>query len=187
MSRVTPKEIEEINKLYAIYKSYSKVAQEVGRAPGTVKRYVDPNYVLKEPEPKPIHWDRLNGAPAIDLKEGWTGKYTCDKPYDDTANAYYLESHPSIKDRYIISNNFNIIPMPQLTTSYLTVNARLIGMDYEEFIAFCEECMGAIINRSDGAKFAGIYFKNTTDTQKLVALMNRKFRESYEQSVLHKK
>lgn len=186
MGRVTEQEIKEINELYAVYKSYTRVAQEVGRAASTVKRYVDPNYVVEKKELRPVDWGKLKAAPPIDLKEGSIGGYTSAGMYDKTMYAYYLDSTPLAKGKYIISNHFDSIPMPRLDVSYRTVEARLIGMDYEEYLVFCEECLGAVISRNKGAKYAAIYFDNTNEVQKLITLMNKKFGESYEQSVLHK-
>lgn len=69
MARVTQEEIKEMNELYLQYKTYSAVAREVGRAPSTVKRYIDPNYKHEEEiiELKPINWEELNNAPIIDV------------------------------------------------------------------------------------------------------------------------
>lgn len=69
MARVTQEEIKEMNELYLQYKTYSAVAREIGRAPSTVKKYIDPNYQHKEEviELKPIDWEKLFNAPAIDV------------------------------------------------------------------------------------------------------------------------
>ena len=69
MARVIQEEIKEMNELYLQYKTYSAVAREVGRAPSTVKRYIDPNYKHEEEiiELKPINWEELNKAPIIDV------------------------------------------------------------------------------------------------------------------------
>lgn len=77
MSRVTEEEIKRINELYQIYGTYAAVAREVGRAPGTVKRYVQVDFQKEENiELKPIDWDVLGAAPKIDIKKG-------DWAYDD--------------------------------------------------------------------------------------------------------
>lgn len=72
MARVTESEIKQMNELYLQYRTYSAVAREVGRAPSTVKRYIDPNYQTeKQPkELKPINWDALLAAKVIDIKKG---------------------------------------------------------------------------------------------------------------------
>lgn len=69
MARVTQEEIKEMNELYLQYKTYSAVAREIGRAPSTVKKYIDPNYQHKEEaiELKPVNWDELFNAPVIDV------------------------------------------------------------------------------------------------------------------------
>ena len=69
MARVTQEEIKEMNELYLQYKTYTAVARAVGRAPSTVKRYIDPDYKHEEEikELKPINWDSLINAPVIDV------------------------------------------------------------------------------------------------------------------------
>lgn len=69
MARVTSEEIKEMNELYLVYGTYSAVAREVGRAPSTVKRYIDPDYISqKEPiKLKLINWKKLEAAPIINI------------------------------------------------------------------------------------------------------------------------
>lgn len=67
--RVSQDEIIKMNELYLEYGTYSAVAREVGRAPSTVKKYIDPNYVsqLVPVELKPINWEKLENAPIVNL------------------------------------------------------------------------------------------------------------------------
>lgn len=68
--RVTESEIKQINELYLQYGTYAAVAREVGRAPSTVKRYVDPNYQSTTPkveENKEIDWEPLIIAKAFSI------------------------------------------------------------------------------------------------------------------------
>lgn len=75
MTRVTPEEIKRINELYLQYGTYSAVAKEVGRAPSTVKKYIDLNYQTEEipKELKPIDWNVLLTAKLINAynREEW--------------------------------------------------------------------------------------------------------------------
>lgn len=41
---ITKEQIKKINQLYYEYHNYSKVGREMGIAPTTVKKYVDPTY-----------------------------------------------------------------------------------------------------------------------------------------------
>ena len=76
MARVTQEEIYEMNRLYRLYGTYSAVAKEVGRAPNTVKRYIDPNFEIEEKELKKISWDVLSAAPKVDFKTvEWENNY----------------------------------------------------------------------------------------------------------------
>lgn len=67
--RVTQDEIIKMNELYLEYHTYAAVAKEVGRAPSTVKRYIDPDYVSQEvcQELKEINWEALDEAPIINI------------------------------------------------------------------------------------------------------------------------
>lgn len=67
--RVTQDEIIKMNELYLEYKTYAAVAKEVGRAPSTVKRYIDPEYISQAipKKLKPIDWEKLESAPVIDI------------------------------------------------------------------------------------------------------------------------
>ena len=63
--RVQKEDIEEMNELYLIYNSYSAVARECGWSAGTVKRYIEPDYISKRVvEPKPF---RLEDLPKSNL------------------------------------------------------------------------------------------------------------------------
>lgn len=69
MARVTAEEIKQINELYLIYHTYSDVAKKVGRAPTTVKKYIDPNYSKPKEdfELNEINWEKLKKASPIKL------------------------------------------------------------------------------------------------------------------------
>lgn len=67
--RVTQDEIIKMNELYLEYHTYAAVAKEVGRAPSTVKRYIDPNYISQNicQKLKEIDWEALNEVPIINI------------------------------------------------------------------------------------------------------------------------
>ena len=68
--RVTESEIKQINELYLQYGTYAAVAREVGRAPSTVKKYIDPNYqstIPKVKEDKEIDFTSLIITKALDI------------------------------------------------------------------------------------------------------------------------
>lgn len=67
--RVTPEEIIKMNELYLAYHNYSAVAREVGRAPSTVKRYIDPNYAHRAvcKKVKEVDWKALEETPIVDI------------------------------------------------------------------------------------------------------------------------
>lgn len=181
MGRVTDDEIRKMNELYLVYHTYSAVAKEVGRAAGTVKRYIDPNFQLEKKELLSIDWDALSALPKIDLMKGSIGGFTSQNTYDDSISAFSLEERPGMKDKYVIINHFDEIPVPRLNTSYRVLEARLLHKTYEEYIDFCSDYLGAFVSR--GGKYAGIYFENTYNVQRLVNLLNKKFKESYDEKL----
>jgi len=73
--RVTEEEIKRINELYIQLGTYAAVAREVGRAPSTVKRYVDLNFQSSTPEisgDKEIDWTPLINAKSFSIFDlGW--------------------------------------------------------------------------------------------------------------------
>lgn len=94
--------------------------------------------------------------------------------------AFFIEPHPSRKDWYIINNNFNDIPMPRIHTSFQYLMARLVGMDYEQYIQFCNDELGAMVVRTKGARYASVYFPNTSNVRKFVEILNDNFERSYD-------
>lgn len=65
--RVSQDEIIKMNELYLEYKTFAAVAREVGRAPSTVKKYIDPNYKSQLSPKKllPVDWEKLEKTPII--------------------------------------------------------------------------------------------------------------------------
>lgn len=93
--------------------------------------------------------------------------------------AFYLDPLPWVEGYSNLQNNFDTIKMPQLKTSYHFLAARLLNMTYEEYLVFCRECLGAKVYRKSGAKYATIYFPETTDTKRFINLLNKKFEKGY--------
>ena len=46
MAVVTQEDIQNMNRLYAELKTYAAVARATGFSPGTVKKYIDPNFAI---------------------------------------------------------------------------------------------------------------------------------------------
>ena len=71
---VSEAEIKRMNELYLQYGTYAAVAREVGRAPSTVKKYIDPDY----DSPKillPIDWDLYKNFVPIVKISNWEQEY----------------------------------------------------------------------------------------------------------------
>lgn len=93
--------------------------------------------------------------------------------------AFFLESCPWDLDTYVISNNFDQIVMPMINTSYQLLQARLVGMTYQEYLDFCKYSLGAKVIKRPNQRWAFIHFKDTSDTKKFVEILNNKFDEGY--------
>lgn len=93
--------------------------------------------------------------------------------------AFFLESCPWDLDTYVISNNFDQIVMPIINTSYQLLQARLVGMTYQEYLDFCKYSLGAEVIKRPNQRWAFIHFKDTSDTKKFVEILNNKFDEGY--------
>lgn len=78
--RVSQDEIIKMNELYLEYGTYAAVAREVGRAPSTVKRYIDPDYESQLFPEKllPINWEKLEKCRTI-LIATWEQKFMEEK------------------------------------------------------------------------------------------------------------
>ena len=55
--KVTQEEILQMNILYKELGTYAAVSREIGRAPSTVKKYIDPNFEIID-ESKAIRFNR---------------------------------------------------------------------------------------------------------------------------------
>lgn len=156
MARVTEKEILQMNRLYQILGTYAAVGREVGRAPSTVKRYIDPNFSENESITlKQIDWNRLK-------KNG-----------NHRERPFYLLERPNAPGSYIISNHFDEIQgAPLCPGSYQVLEAELMGMSFEEFVKFCQECLGAKHVVLYGSRYGSLYFSKTDNVEKFVEIMN---------------
>lgn len=67
--RISEDEVIRMNELYLEYHTYAAVAREVGRAPSTVKRYIDPNYKsqLSPKELRPVDWEKLGKVGKVSI------------------------------------------------------------------------------------------------------------------------
>lgn len=93
--------------------------------------------------------------------------------------AFYIDELPWHQGYCIITNNFDVIPMPKLHTSYQYLEASLVGMNYEEFLDFCEKKLGARVHRKNGARYASVHFPITNDVKRFVDVLNEKFEKGY--------
>ena len=96
------------------------------------------------------------------------------------SKVFYLDPHPTLNNWYIIQNHLDEYEMPMARTTYHHLIAHLVGMDYESYLTFCSDCLGAWVVRKDNAKYASIYLKNIEVVNIFVDILNRKFKESYE-------
>ena len=157
--KITQEEIEKINELYLVLNNYSAVAREIGRAPSTVKKYVDSSFIerkkQKEEVLKPIDWGAFVGKGYVKTKE----------------KTFFLLEKPGTQNFYILQNS---LPEKGIKTdrSYNEVVARLMGFSFTDFINFCKESLGAEVFYGKNTLYPSIYFKSNTQTKKFIEVIN---------------
>ena len=157
--KVTPEEIKKMNELYLIYNTYTGVAKEVGRAPSTVKRYIDPNYLeKKEKAAKPlkeINWENFIG-------ETLKGK---------VEKVFWLTGRPGMEGYSILQNKLYEMGV-KTNKSYNLFPSKILGISFEEFLELCKEGLGAEINFGKNKFYPSIYLKDNAPTRKLIETLN---------------
>lgn len=85
---------------------------------------------------------------------------------------FFLDESPIYKGKYIIRFNVDLKYFPTGTTgSYNIFMARLLNLEYAEFLRYCRDKLGAeIIGK--GNRYLVPYFTNTPEVQLLVRLLN---------------
>ena len=162
--KVAPEEIKRMNELYLIYNTYAGVAKEVGRAPSTVKRYIDPNYLEKKERAaaplKEINWDSF-------IKKATDKKFTSVKK----EKTFWLSEKPGMEGYFILQNN---LPNRGIFTekSYNLFVAEFLGISFKELIDLCIEGLGAEVNFGKNKNYPSIYFKDNTATKKFIDVVN---------------
>lgn len=157
--KVTPEEIKKMNELYLIYNTYAGVAKEVGRAPTTVKRYIDPDYLKKKEKAtkplKKINWKRF-------IEENPKGKIE---------KIFWLIERPGMEGYLILQNKLSGMGI-KTDKSYNLFPSKILGISFKEFLEICEEGLGAEINFGKNKLYPSIYFKDNAPTRKLIEILN---------------
>lgn len=163
--KVTQEEIKKMNELYLILNTYSGVAKEVGRAPSTVKRYIDPNYLeKKERESKPLREIDWNSF----IKKFTNEKFTSVGAKERT---FWLIEKPGLPGYFILQNN---LAEKGIVTnkSYNLFLADILGISFESFEKLCIEGLGAEINYGSNKLYPSIYLKDNAPTKKMLEVVN---------------
>ena len=84
---------------------------------------------------------------------------------------FYLEQKPN-SNLFLLTLNLDKVSY-RTSGSYNLLPARLLHMDYGEWLEFCKKSLGATVNRSKGAKYASVYFQNNAPTRKLVSVLDK--------------
>ena len=157
--KVTPEEIKRMNELYLTLHTYSGVAKEVGRAPSTVKRYIDPDYLKKkEKASKPleeIDWNLFIGDREIGKEE----------------KVFWITEKPGMENYYILQNNLAEKGV-RTEKSYNIIPSKILGISFEDFLKMCEDGLGAEVNFGRNKLYPSIYFKDNSSTRKFLKVIN---------------
>lgn len=92
---------------------------------------------------------------------------------------FYLDEVPGRKGYYSIYNRFDIYSVKSKGYSYWVLTAALLGMTHEAFLIFMKDELGAQVERAPNARYASIYSKKTSNLEKLIDILNKKFEESW--------
>lgn len=71
MKRLTVEDIKNINEVYKRVGSYAETARQTGFAPTTVKKYVDPDYVIEPFKGKKFEGELQEFDPAQFMTRDW--------------------------------------------------------------------------------------------------------------------
>jgi len=89
---------------------------------------------------------------------------------------FVLESLPweDQHKHYTITPNFDLLPVYKVPDggSYNVLQARLLGLDWPNFLRFCRDYLGADVV-GKGHLYPAIYFDNTEKVRQYVRLLNK--------------
>lgn len=159
--RVSEADKKRFNELYLTLKSYAAVARETGFSPGTVKRYIVPDYVpadareyirfegdLPEFETFESIFKIEDWAPLCELSEEEEKKLeNCGvNLMGNEDRFFYLDESPYYTSKYVIRMNHSKFPFPHgADGSYNLIAARLLGLSYASYLRFARDVLGAEI------------------------------------------
>ena len=86
-------------------------------------------------------------------------------------NYFFLDTSPW-SDKYILRPLIEVMPFPHGTTgSYMLIAARVMNMDYVDYLRFCRDQLGAELNGRN-KKYVTVYFDKTPEVEAFVKLLN---------------
>lgn len=92
-----------------------------------------------------------------------------------TYNFFYLEESPLNPGKYTVRLDFSLLPIWS-TSSYNVLMARVMGLDWAEFLRYCRDVAGADV-WGKGHLYPVPYFSNTPEARQLVMTLNTRLSE----------
>lgn len=86
-------------------------------------------------------------------------------------NYIFLEAHPSLSNRYLLSINFDKLPPMRTTGSYQVLFARLLNLSFAQYLRFCRDYLKAEVIGKDST-YPTVYFKKTKEVVNFVRMLN---------------
>lgn len=86
---------------------------------------------------------------------------------------FWLEQSPSRENKYIIKMNFDELPLVKTTGSYAILPARLLGLNYADYLRLCRDEFGADI-MGKKSLYPIAYFKKDEKVDMLVKILNKR-------------
>lgn len=87
---------------------------------------------------------------------------------------FYLEESPYLPTYCMLYSNIDKMPFPNGTKgSYNLLPARVLGLDYADFLRFARDVLEAKI-MGKGERYPRAYFRKTPEVLQMVKLLNRR-------------
>ena len=87
---------------------------------------------------------------------------------------FYLEESPYLPTYCMLHTNIEKMPFPNgIRGSYSMMAARVLGLDYADFLRFARDILNAKI-MGKGERYPRAYFRKTPEVLQMVKLLNKR-------------
>lgn len=84
---------------------------------------------------------------------------------------YFVFEETLERDKFLIKPRFDLLPLKHTTGSFTVLPARLLGLNFADYLRMCRDIMGAeVIGK--GTKYPVVYFPKNKTTRQFIKLLN---------------